>query len=121
MTKEQLDSMKPLFVSRDEAAFMLGISMPTLARYLNDGRVPYTQLAGRVLIPYQFFQDLISLAKIDASKARKKHVQEKRNAKQYFVSKGVARKDISTSLVATKIKHDQLRKKIREVSNGEGK
>ena len=119
MNKEELSKMKPLFASREEAAFMLGVSMATLVRYLNDGRIPFTQFAGRVLIPYSFFEDLISIAKIEASKSRRKKIQEKRNAKEYFRSKGVPREDISIPMINAKIKHSQLTKKIREVSNGE--
>jgi excisionase family DNA binding protein len=50
------------FLSRQEAAIQLGISLPTLARRLADGSIPYTKLGGRVLIPAEYFDQLVTSA-----------------------------------------------------------
>jgi excisionase family DNA binding protein len=50
------------FLSRQEAANQLGISLPTLARRLADGSIPYIKLGGRVLIPAEFLTNLSTSA-----------------------------------------------------------
>ncbi len=53
------------FLSRQEAANQLGISLPTLARRLADRSIPYTKLGGRILIPAEFFEQLANSALSD--------------------------------------------------------
>jgi excisionase family DNA binding protein len=50
------------FLSRQEAADTLGLSLVTLARRLADGTIPYTKLGNRVLIPAQFIDQLAEKA-----------------------------------------------------------
>ena len=50
------------FISRQEAADALGISLVTLARRLADGSIPFIKLGNRVLIPAQFIDDLTAKA-----------------------------------------------------------
>lgn len=45
--------MKTRYVTIKEASDFLRISYRTVQRYLNDGKIPYTKPAGRVLINEQ--------------------------------------------------------------------
>jgi excisionase family DNA binding protein len=50
------------FLSRKETAEILSVSLPTLARRLADGSIPYIKLGGRVLIPAEFLTNLSTSA-----------------------------------------------------------
>lgn len=50
------------FLSRQEAADELGISLITLARHLADNSIPHIKLGGRILIPIQFIDQLTEKA-----------------------------------------------------------
>lgn len=56
------DGIEKLFYSRKEAAEILCCSIPTLARRLVDGSIPFKKLGGRVLIPAEFFTQFASSA-----------------------------------------------------------
>lgn len=46
------------FISRNEAATLLGVSLSTLIRHLADGSIPSIRLGSRVLIPAEFIENL---------------------------------------------------------------
>jgi len=50
------------FLSRKETAELLGISLPTIARRINDGSIPRIKLGGRILIPTYAIEQLIEQA-----------------------------------------------------------
>jgi excisionase family DNA binding protein len=50
------------FLSRQEAADALGISLVTLARRLRDQSIPYVKIGARVLIPAAFIDQLLEKA-----------------------------------------------------------
>jgi excisionase family DNA binding protein len=50
------------FYSREEAAEILCCSLPTIARRLRDGAIPYVKLGHRVLIPTEFLEQLAEKA-----------------------------------------------------------
>ncbi|HWR10645.1 MAG TPA: excisionase family DNA-binding protein [Rectinemataceae bacterium] len=50
------------FLSRQEATELLGVSLSTLIRHLNDGTIPFTRLGSRILIPTQFIENLTQKA-----------------------------------------------------------
>jgi len=50
------------FLSRQEAADALGISLVTLARRLRDQSIPHVKIGARVLIPAAFIDQLLEKA-----------------------------------------------------------
>ncbi len=46
------------FLSRKEFSKETSLSLPTVDRYLRDGKIPSVRLEGRVLIPRSFVVDL---------------------------------------------------------------
>lgn len=50
------------FFSRNEAAEVLGLSLPTISRRLADGSIPFTKLGGKVLIPAEAIERLVARA-----------------------------------------------------------
>jgi len=57
-----MQNKERLFYSRKEAAEFLCCSLPSMARYLRDGVIPFTRIGGRVLIPAKFLDDLAKKA-----------------------------------------------------------
>lgn len=58
-SRTPLEQLVPLLVSRAEACYLLGISLPTLEKLINAGEVPSVPLRQRKMIPRDF---LIKLA-----------------------------------------------------------
>jgi excisionase family DNA binding protein len=50
------------FLSRQEAADVLGISLVSLARRLRDRSIPYVKLGNRTLIPSLYLDELVEKA-----------------------------------------------------------
>ncbi|SLM18962.1 hypothetical protein SPIRO4BDMA_50477 [uncultured spirochete] len=50
------------FLSRQEAADVLGISLVSLARRLRDRSIPYVKLGNRTLIPSAYLDELVEKA-----------------------------------------------------------
>jgi excisionase family DNA binding protein len=48
-----------LFVKRNEAAAMMGLSLSSIVRLTNDGTLPHVKIGGSVLIPHQAILDLV--------------------------------------------------------------
>ena len=45
-----------------QALAILNVSRPTLYRHIKNGKIPAVRLGGRVLIPADFFDELLSRA-----------------------------------------------------------
>lgn len=50
------------FYSRKEVALILSLSLPTIARRLADGSIPFVKLGARVLIPAEVIERLTGSA-----------------------------------------------------------
>jgi len=57
-----MDTCTKKFLTRQETADMLGLSLVTLARRLADGSIPFIKLGNRVLIPARFIDELTAKA-----------------------------------------------------------
>lgn len=57
-----MDTCTKKFLTRQETADALSISLVTLARRLADGSIPFIKLGNRVLIPIQFIDELTAKA-----------------------------------------------------------
>jgi excisionase family DNA binding protein len=64
-------STQKKFLSRKEATELLGVSLSTLIRHLNDGTIPFTRLGSRILIPAQFIENLAQEALAGSSEGDK--------------------------------------------------
>lgn len=51
-----------LFLSKSEAAKLLGVSLPTINRRLRDGSIPFVKIGARVLVPAEFLSKLAAKA-----------------------------------------------------------
>lgn len=50
------------FFSKAETAQVLGVSLATVNRRINDGTIPYRQLGSRVLIPVEAINRIANLS-----------------------------------------------------------
>lgn len=59
---------KKYFLSRQEAADALGLSLSSVIRAIDAGEIPHVKIGGRVLIPATFIDDLVrkALAGVEA-------------------------------------------------------
>lgn len=54
-TKVNIDKV---FLSRQEVADVLGVSLSSIVRGIQKGDIPFTKIGGRVLIPVSFIDEL---------------------------------------------------------------
>ena len=54
--------IKKKFLSRKEAAGLLGVSLSSIVRGLEKGEIPHVKIGGRILIPAEFVDRLAAKA-----------------------------------------------------------
>lgn len=60
----------PKFLSLKDVSQSLGVSLASVSRYCQSGRLPFVRIAGRILVPLSALQKIEGMAKLGGAEVQ---------------------------------------------------